>query len=272
MFDISKMIEEEISDFDKSTFDVKDHLAPEIWETEDNLKAGIRNTLIKIAKDFFEKLELEGIEIDDIIITGSLANYNWSEYSDIDVHILLDFRDVDENTKLVKDFFNAKKNVWNRSHEILIKGYEVELYVQDVNEPHSSTGIFSLISNSWQIRPSLKPTELNWDDITLKADSFIQSADDLKEMFSKGQQNHEVFIGADRLLERLKKFRQAGLESGGEYSVENIAFKVLRRTGVIGDLMDLRNDAYDKDLSIDSSEPTRFAHGYSPAPPAHSVG
>lgn len=271
MLDFIKLIDEEISDFDKSTFDVKDHLAPEVWETEDNLHAGIRNTLIKIAKDFFDNLDLEGVDIDDVIITGSLANYNWSEYSDIDLHIVLDFNEIDENTELVKQFFNAKKNIWNRTHEILIKGYEVEIYVQDKSEPHTSTGIFSLMQNTWLVRPSIKAAELNWDDITLKVESFMAQADDLKEMFDK-EQSHEVFVGAERLLERIKNFRKAGLESGGEFSVENIAFKVLRRTGVIGDLMELKNDAYDRHHSIDSSEPTRFAHGYSPSPPAHSVG
>ena len=62
MLDFVKLIDEEISDFDKSTFDVKDHLAPEVWESEDNLHAGLRNTLIKIARDFFDDLELDGVE------------------------------------------------------------------------------------------------------------------------------------------------------------------------------------------------------------------
>ena len=29
--------------------------------------------------------------IEDVIFTGSLANYNWSEYSDIDLHVVCDF-------------------------------------------------------------------------------------------------------------------------------------------------------------------------------------
>ena len=173
---------------------------------------------------------------------------------------------MDENTALVKNFFNAKKNLWNRMHEILIKGYEVEMYVQDKNEPHTSTGIYSLLQNAWLVKPSIKMVEMNWEDVSLKAESLIGQVDDLKEMFEKNQ-GYEVYLGAERLLERIKRFRQAGLESGGEFSVENITFKVLRRTGVVGDLMELRNDAYDKSLSINSSPDSPPEHGYSPTPP-----
>jgi len=121
---IKKYIEEEVSDFDKSTLESKDHLSPDIWENG-SLRGEIKNSLLKIARDFFESLDVD-VEIEDIIMTGSLANYNWSEYSDVDLHIIVDFSDVDENYELVKGFFDAKKNIWNRGHKILIKGVEDE--------------------------------------------------------------------------------------------------------------------------------------------------
>ena len=248
MLDFIKLIDEEISDFDKSTFDIKDHLAPQIWENE-TLKPEIKNTLIKIARDFFDDLELEGVEILDITLTGSLANYNWSEYSDVDLHIIADFSKIDENIELVKGFFNAKKGLWNRVHEILIKGYEVEIYVQDVNEPHASTGIYSLITNDWLAKPEVKSFEPNWDDISLKAESLMDQIDQLQELYDDGLYD-DAYMTAIRLKDRLKKLRQSGLEAGGEFSVENLAFKVLRRTGKIGDLMIIKNLAYDLSKSV----------------------
>ena len=247
---IKKYIEEEISNFDKSTLETKDHLSPDIWENG-SLRGEIKNSLLKIARDFFESLDVD-VEIEDIIMTGSLANYNWSEYSDVDVHIIVDFPDVDENYELVKGFFDAKKNIWNRTHKILIKGFEVEVYVQDLSEPHISTGIYSIMKNQWLIKPKKQITDINWDDISLKVQSFIDQVDDLKEVFEE-EKYEESHLYALRLMERLKKLRRAGLEDGGEFSVENLTFKVLRRTEKIGDIVDIKNTSYDKARSIDGA-------------------
>ena len=101
------------------------------------------------------------------------------------MHIIVDFPDVDENYELVKGFFDAKKNIWNRTHKILIKGFEVEVYVQDLSEPHISTGIYSIMKNQWLIKPKKQITDINWDDISLKVQSFIDQVDDLKEVFEE---------------------------------------------------------------------------------------
>ena len=223
MVDLYELVDEEISDFDKSTFDIKDHLTPEIWENE-TLKPEVKNTLVKIARDFFDGLELEGMEILDITLTGSLANYNWSEYSDVDLHIIADFSKIDENIELVKGFFNAKKALWNRAHEILI-------------------------TNDWLAKPEVRSFEPNWDDISLKAESLMDQIDQLQELYDDGLYD-DAYMTAVRLRDRLKKLRQSGLENGGEFSVENLAFKVLRRSGKIADLMDLKNLAYDRTKSV----------------------
>ena len=45
--------------------------------------------------------------------------------------------------------------------------------------------------------------------------------------------------------------RQAGLDEGGEYSVENIVFKLLRRNDIMEKLGDLSSNAYDDEHTID---------------------
>ena len=200
--------------------------------------------------NFFEGLDLEQIEVLDIVLTGSIANYNWSEYSDIDIHIIVDFEQVDENIKLVKDFFNAKKSVWNNQHEILVMGYEVELYVQDVNEPHAATGMYSVLNNEWLVKPNKFKPEINWDDISLKVESLDDQIDRVEASFEDGD-----YEPAIRLQQRLKKFRKSGLETAGEFSVENLAFKVLRRSGSIGDLIDIKHRSYDAMMSLESPLP-----------------
>jgi len=249
--DLNQLIDEEIGNFDRSTLEAKEHLSPDMWENE-LLKSEVKDSLKKIANDFFEGLGLD-VEIQDIVMTGSLANYNWSEYSDIDLHIIIDFSHVDENFDLVKGFFDAKKNIWNRLHKILIRGYEVEVYVQDIAEPHTSTGIYSIITNEWLVKPEKELTDINWDDVGLKVESFISQIDGLNELFQE-ERYEETLMYASRLKERIAKLRKAGLETGGEFSVENLAFKVLRRTGKIKDIIDIKNISYDKSLSVDNAK------------------
>ena len=247
-----KQIEEELEDY-KSSFEVKSELTPEIWEGN-QLKHEVLQVLREIAKDFFEGLDLGQVEIKDIILTGSLANYNWSEYSDIDLHILVDFTDIDENVKLVKDFFDAKKSVWNSKHDIMVMGYEVEVYVQDVEEPHKASGQYSVMNNSWNVEPDRVNPLLDWNSIKLKYESLQDQIERVAEIFESGdfQQAHESAIG---LQDRIRKFRKAGLEAGGEFSVENLTFKVLRRSGAIGELIDIKHKSYDAMMSLDSPLP-----------------
>ena len=104
------------------SFYIKDDLNPKLWNNFE-LDGEVREKLIKIAQDFYISTELKA-DVKDIILTGSLSNYNWSEkYSDYDLHILIDFDDVDDNVELVKKFTDAAKKNWNDEHDIKIKGY-----------------------------------------------------------------------------------------------------------------------------------------------------
>jgi len=136
--DIWKKFLEETSDpqhIDVSTLKTKNHLAPEIWDRED-LKPELHDQAMKIANAFFEALELDpSITLKDITLTGSLAAYNWSDLSDFDLHILIDFNELD-NLPLMQDYFKQKIRNWNNTHKIMFEGYEVEIYVQDSNETH----------------------------------------------------------------------------------------------------------------------------------------
>ena len=109
-------------------------------------------------------------EYEDITFTGSLANFNWSKFSDIDLHLLVDFSKVDENTDLVREFFRGKYGIWNKDHDIRIKGFEVEIYVQDSNEAHISTGVYSVLNDEWIVQPVQEEPEIDFENIQMKAD------------------------------------------------------------------------------------------------------
>tara|TARA_Y100000310_G_scaffold166857_1_gene166542 strand:+ start:5854 stop:8103 length:2250 start_codon:yes stop_codon:yes gene_type:complete len=243
---------------DVSSFKFQTELHPKIWMRQGQLDPEIRTRLLKIANDFFKSLKLPNVNIIDVNFTGSLANYNWSNYSDIDLHIVVDFKQVDENIKLVKDFFNSKKADWNNLHNIEIFGFEVEVYIQDANEPHVSTGIYSLMNNQWTERPDPKQPDIDWQQVKVKAASVVDQIDRAQEQYYTDDFDGAYAI-ASQLRDKVKKLRKCGLESAqAENSVENLAFKVLRRNGYLKKLLTLRINSYDKIMSVDDKQDKRL--------------
>jgi hypothetical protein len=230
------------------SFKLKDNLCPEVFEgTEESYKLNkeIRNKLIDISDEF---VDFWGVDffIHDIILTGSLANYNWSEYSDVDLHILIDFDEIDTNKELIKEFFDAKKTLWNEKYNVKIKNFDIELYVQDVNDEFFSSGVYSVLNNQWINTPEKDMTKIDDQKILNKGDQYAKMINDLVTK----SKTENVLPKVDKLKKKLKSFRKSGLESGGEFSYENLTFKLLRRNGYIGKLMTLKNNIIDKKLSI----------------------
>tara|TARA_R110002020_G_scaffold293770_1_gene509498 strand:- start:2219 stop:3004 length:786 start_codon:yes stop_codon:yes gene_type:complete len=229
---------------------VQDDLNREIWNDKDELRPDIREKLLEIAQDFWESQELDDIRIKDIIFTGSLANYNWSKFSDIDLHIVIDYTDVNKDAELVRKYFNSVKSSWNRDHDIRIKDYEVEIYVQDYLEPHIATGIYSVKNNEWVRKPNQFKPEIDYKCITVKANCLMDEIDDIQDDFDDEDyiEAHDKTIS---LKKKIRNMRQSGLETGGAFSVENLAFKVLRRNEYLKKLNDLKLMSYDRLQSIE---------------------
>ena len=190
------------------------------------------------------------LEPKDITLTGSLANYNWSKYSDIDLHIIVDFTEVDDNMELVKEFFRQLQTNWNNRHDILIKGYEVEIYFQDSNEAHISTGVYSVQNNEWIAKPTPESVSIDYANVKKKAQDISDRIDHIAKMMTD-EEGDAVLDAIDRLKAKVRDMRKTGLEGAGQYSVENLAFKVLRRSEELGRLSDLKAKAYDELMSID---------------------
>jgi len=255
---INRLKEQEVSDIiekesvDLSSFKVKDTLNPKIFNEEDHMYPEVRSRLLMIADDFFETLDIGWVEISDIILTGSLANFNWSKFSDMDLHILLDFGEVDENEELVRSYFNSKKNLWNEKHNITVKGYDVELYVQDEDEPHVASGVYSVLWDKWNVKPEREDFKIDSKKVREKANNIIDTIKHFFELY-KGGDYDKLIRSIKNLKEKIKKLRQTGLDREGEYSYENIAFKVLRRMEFLDKLSELETLAYDKSLTLDES-------------------
>lgn len=239
------------SQVDPSVLAPKSDLYPKIWDpSTKKLNANIKLKLKQIAEDFIRGFK-HPLKIKDIILTGSIANYNWNQYSDIDLHVLLDFNEIpDEYMEAFKDYFNAKKEIWNKTHNIMIVGHEVEVYIQDINEPHHSTGVYSVINDQWLKEPEIKKQDINYDDVISRTEDFIEQINKLSELIGK-KDYQKAKTGVDNLRNKIKKYRQAGLEAEGEYSTENMVFKMLRNQGYLEQLSNLKFQAYDSDMSIE---------------------
>lgn len=233
---------------DFSGFTMNKTLNPEIWN-DMKLHKDIRTTLLKIARDYIDSLDIK-VKLKDITFTGSLANFNWSKYSDIDLHVLIDLGNVENKTQL-KDLLDIKTDSWNTKHNITIKGYDVELYLQLHDQEHHSTGVYSVLRGDWVTKPKYREVSINKKQITKKYNKIADTFNDIQADYKKHKDYLDIVDRLEALRDKIKKMRKAGLETKGEFSTENIVFKLIRRNDIMGKLKDLLTKAYDKSVSID---------------------
>lgn len=254
--EIENSLKEINKDINLSSFRPKKHLNNKIW-INNLINSRIRLRLLDIADDFINTLEIDWVKPIDIILTGSLANYNWSKYSDFDLHILYDFKKIDKRAKFIKDYFDAKKNEWNNTHENLtIYGYNVEIYVQNIAEEHKATGVYSLEKNKWLINPepnNIKAIQLNKYFIKNKSLQIIKSINKLEKCINNTDDDVDLRILSNKvkkIFDKVKWIRKQSLNKNGEMGSGNIIYKILRRTNYIEKLLKLKAQTYDKLKSI----------------------
>jgi len=238
-------MEEEV---EPESFEIHDTLVPELWDGL-NLKPEITARLMKIADNFIKGFPIP-IAIEDVRLTGSLANFNWSNYSDVDLHIVVNFLDIDENTELVKSLFDNARMRWNNKHRITMKGYDVEIYVENTGEEHVSSGIYSVMDEAWIEEPTQKSAPIDFATARQKAQDIEFQINIISNLIT-ARKFKTAIKNIDRLKQKIKNMRRAGLEGPQqEFSIENIAFKILRRDGMLDFLEELKVRAYDEAMTI----------------------
>lgn len=249
-------IEETINpeDVDLKSFEPKTELQSDIWDSDDRINQIVRRKLLSIARDFIKGLdEIDEIDIEDVIFTGSLANYNWNEeHSDIDLHIVVDLKALSNNEKINKGYFDAIRKNWNERHEdISIFGYPIEMYVQDKNEPHTSSGIYSLLRDEWIKKPKKGDMEMSDEDsIKDKVAYYTNRVEELEDKMRKSRMQDDVlmdvYMECEKLMDEIKEMRKSGFADGGdEMNPGNLTFKSLRREGVIERITNMKRLSYD---------------------------
>lgn len=220
-----------------------DKLNPLIWTEKGKLDPEVRDQLLTIAEDFITELGLSSFKVSDITVSGSNASFTYTPHSDLDLHILVDFKEL-PNNEVYSELFNAKKTLYNDNHDIKIRGVPVELYVQDVNKPVISLGEYSILKNDWIKIPKKYKANLNQETVKLK----YEKLGTLIELALKNKDSKKI----KNLIDIIKRYRKAGLDDKGEFGPENLAFKALRSQGYIKKLYDLKNKLHSKELSIEN--------------------
>jgi len=232
---ITDLLNEENSEYVK----INRRLNPKLW-VDGQLKPEIKKQLLKIAEKFEEFIGID-LDVIDYTITGSNANYMWTAYSDLDLHIIVD--GMPNETE--RELFNAKKALWAEEHNIKIKNLPVECYVQGNEEEHHSTGVYSIVADQWIEKPKKVKPNLNDASIKIKKDSLMHDIE--TALHSKD------ITTLRNVKEKITKMRKAGLEKAGEWSTENIVFKVLRNLGMIDKLTTEIKNLEDEELSLENA-------------------
>ena len=217
-----------------------DKLNPRIWGADEKMRPEVRDQLLRIADDFREFLGID-VEVKDITVSGSNAAYTYTPHSDIDLHLIVDIAELDDS-EVYRELFDAKKFQYNNTRNIKIAGYDVELYVQDSRQEHASLGIYSILHNTWVSKPKRIKPEV--DDLSIKA-----KVESLSKRIHQALTTDDLDT-AQSIWASIKDMRKAGLSSGGEFSPENLAFKVLRTQGLNQQLVNHIQALKDQQLSL----------------------
>jgi DNA-binding Lrp family transcriptional regulator len=238
-----KSLKEFLEETSQLTLQYHDQLNPNLWENN-KLKEEVRNKLLQIADVWakFAKIPAEAIE--DVLVVGGNANFNYTPYSDIDLHVLVDKSKIADCPEILDEYLKDKKQLWAHSHDIKIYSHDVEIYAQDISEQvPANQGSYSLTQNEWLKEPKQEEVNLEDPEISLKVNELIHK---IEGMISS-KASDESFT---KLKEKFRTMRSAGLKKAGEFSVENLVFKELRNRGYLDKVNDYILSTQDENLSL----------------------
>jgi hypothetical protein len=217
-------------------------LNPKLW-TKGKLKPQVRFHLLEIAKHFVDYIEIDNLGLRDITISGSNAGYTYSRKSDIDLHLIVDI--PQDKKQILKQLFDAKKNQYNFQHDITIRNIDVELYVQDAEQTHTSVGIYSVLDNKWLKVPDAVEDKVDRAQVKVKYKQYVG-----KVRTALRSDNLEA---VQKTSDDIRNLRQQGLDKEGELGVENITFKVLRAKGYLEQLRNHISKLKAEKLSLENN-------------------
>jgi hypothetical protein len=238
-----KTFKEHLEEASSLTLQYHNELNQKLWD-KDMLKQEVRDKLLQIGKTWAEFAQIPEEAIVDIIMVGGNANFNYTDYSDIDVHILINKEKMPDCPDLLDDYLKDKKQLWAQIHDITVYGHDVELYAQGKDDPTpTGQGVFSLVNNDWVQQPKQEKVDLEDPLIKSKVDYFTQKIDNL----ISSNAEDESF---EKMKDKIKNMRNSSLKKSGENSIENLIFKELRNLGYLDKMNNYIKSREDESLSL----------------------
>jgi hypothetical protein len=216
-------------------------LNPKLWKDEELLPE-VRLKLLASAREFISFLKMENLPLRDIVITGSNTNLTYTDKSDLDLHIIVDMDKIYDGNDLVRQFFDSKRRLWNKTYDVTVRSIPVEVYVED-NDETVQGNAFSLMSAQWLKRLPLDRVDINERSVKAK---YLQMVRDIKRALERADSTDDF----TRLMKKIKDYRQSGLDRYGEFSTENLVFKSLRNNGWLETIDQQRTELVNKMLSL----------------------
>lgn len=226
------------------SFQIHNQLNPRLYDN-DSLRDDVSRALLRIAKEFINDLKDWDVplEVVDIWLVGSNAAYNYTNQSDIDIHIITNFDDITNEKNLLNLLYNYVKSDFNKNYDIKVKGMEVEVYIEDMNSTSITNGVYSILHDEW-----IKfPTKINYPNNLQDIDA---KETDLYKVFYDQYRNLKDEDIED-FVNRLYIMRKSSLVNEGEFGIGNLVFKELRNQGILDELKQRKRDIRSKELTLE---------------------
>lgn len=221
-----------------------DKLNIKFWD-ENAIRPEVRDKLLQIGYKWaeFAKIPLEAIK--DIILVGGNANYNYTRFSDLDLHLVVDKSQIADCPELLDDYLRDKKKLWALIHDIKIYSHPVELYAQDENDPlPANQGVYSISDDQWILEPRRTEVDLSDPLLIRKVRAMVEKIDELIE----NEANDSDVLR--KLQKRIRDMRASAIQQGGEFALENLVFKEIRNRGYLDKLSTHIKNLEDTNLSL----------------------
>ena len=210
------------------------------------LRTEVRDKLLEIGYIWAEFAKIPSNAIQDIILVGGNANYNYTEYSDLDLHLVVDKDEIAAcQTDFLDDFLRDKKRLWALTHDVTLYGQPVELYAQDINDPTPiNQGTYSVLNQRWIQEPRKQYVDFTDPLLKQKVRDMMERIDDLIDT-----QADDITV-LNKLKEKIRTMRGSAIQRGGEFALENLVFKELRNRGYLDKLSKYIRTIEDRNLSL----------------------
>lgn len=235
----------------KEAIEKHNELNPKLFDKNKKLKSDVRTKMLEIVDEFANQLALDAVElnVEDILLIGSNASYNYTSKSDIDLHILVDSKKLNCPPDITAALYSAYRSLFRDSFDIEFFDIPVELFVETEESARVSNGVYSVQNDTWVKEPVQEDIpELDKDAFDKEFDIWRDQCEEVKQRFKADKFIDETEVV--KLIEKIYELRKQGMTEG-EYSIGNLVFKELRNNGYLDELKEFRNELISKRLSLD---------------------